>query len=196
VTYTDLTFEDLFRLFHVSLDNAPLFRDVQPLAPSPWLVESLQRGQGMALLSEKARGETIVAPILLECQGRFGANYSIYSGVSLEVNGDMNLKGECDFIVARAPKAPFLRAPLLVIVEAKRAYLEGGIAQCASQMLAARRFNDERNCSIPLIYGCVTSGEDWQFLRLDGTCFMQDVDRYYIRDLDKILGILVSILKG
>lgn len=196
VTYTEITFDDLFRLFHVTLENAPLFRDVPALAPSTWLEESLSRGQGMALLSEKARGEAIVAPILFESQSRMGANYSIYSGIQLEVNSDINLRGECDFIIAGAPKAPFLRKPLLIIEQAEGGFIEGGMDRCAAQMLAACRFNEDRNCPIPSMHGCVTSGDDWQYLRLDGTRYTQDDDRYYLRDLGKILGILASIMKG
>ncbi len=49
---------------------------------------------------------------------------------------------------------------------------------------------------MPAIHGCVTSGEVWQFLRLDGIRYTQDEDRYYLHDLSKILGILGAIMKG
>jgi hypothetical protein len=36
----------------------------------------------------------------------------------------------------------------------------------------------------------VTIGETWQFLRLNGTTLAVDADRYYISELEKILGAL------
>ncbi|MEP7338975.1 MAG: hypothetical protein ABI977_14665 [Acidobacteriota bacterium] len=38
------------------------------------------------------------------------------------------------------------------------------------------------------IFGCVTTGEDWQFLKLKETTIEVDADRYYIDNLEKILG--------
>ena len=41
-----------------------------------------------------------------------------------------------------------------------------------------------------VIYGTVTSGTNWRFLRLRGRLAEVDVQEYFIADVDKILGIL------
>lgn len=39
-------------------------------------------------------------------------------------------------------------------------------------------------------YGCVTTGEDWQFLKLEQNIITFDNKRYYINEVEKILGVL------
>lgn len=46
------------------------------------------------------------------------------------------------------------------------------------------------------IHGCVTTGTDWQFLRLANKDLIIDTDQYYLTAVDKIIGIFVSIMKG
>ncbi len=41
------------------------------------------------------------------------------------------------------------------------------------------------------IYGCVTTGTNWKFLFLEGTIVYIDEIEYYIKEVDKILGILL-----
>jgi hypothetical protein len=87
-----------------------------------------------------------------------------------------------------------MRAPILAVVEAKKADIELGLGQCAAQMVAARRFNERAGgAAAGRIYGCVTSGEVWQFVRLDGTDLFLDLERPYITELPRILGILHAI---
>jgi hypothetical protein len=120
----------------------------------------------------------------------------LYSGIRLDIDPDKGLKGECDFILANAPPAPTLRAPLMVVVEAKKNDIEEGLAQCAAQMVGARLFKEHHKEPVPAVYGCVTTGEAWQFLRLRGQELLVDADRHYITDVGTILGILVAVMKG
>jgi hypothetical protein len=159
-------------------------------------VDTLQKGRGVAFFSEKSRSEFIVAPVLLTCQEILKNACWLYSGVRLDINPDKGLKGECDFILARTPPSPALRAPLLVVVEAKKNDIEEGLAQCAAQMVAARLFNEQHREAVTAIYGAVTTGEAWQFLRLVGQELVVDADRYYITEVDAVLGILVAVMKG
>jgi hypothetical protein len=84
----------------------------------------------------------------------------------------------------------------MVIVEAKKNDIEEGIPQCAAQMVAAGLFNERHKEPLSAVYGCVTTGEAWQFLRLRGKELQVDADRYYIIDVAAILGVLVAVLKG
>ena len=46
------------------------------------------------------------------------------------------------------------------------------------------------------MYGCVTSGSIWRFLKLEEASLRIDGPEYYLRDAGKILAILVQIIGG
>lgn len=194
--YGNFTFDSLLTDFGLRVAQAPLFAQVPRVEPSPWLSDTLRKGRGIAFFSEKSRSEFIVAPVLLMCQEMFKSECCLYSGIRLDVDADKGLKGECDFILAKAPPTPALRAPLLVVVEAKKNDIEEGLPQCAAQMIAARLFNERHQEAVSEMFGCVTTGETWQFLRLQGQDLFIDADRYYLTDLGAVLGILVAVIRG
>ena len=134
--------------------------------------------------------------MLLTCQEILRNACCLYSGVRLDVDSDKGLKGECDFILSKAQPSPTLRAPLIVIVEAKKNDIEEGLPQCAAQMVAARLFNEQHHDPLPTVWGCVTTGEAWQFLRLRNQELVVDAGRYYITEVSTVLGILVSVMNA
>ena len=90
------------------------------------------------------------------------------------------------------PESISIQAPVHTIVEAKKEDINGGIAQCIAEMVAAQIFNERKGAAIDRIYGVVTSGMAWRFLILEGTVARIDRLEYYISQVDKILGILLS----
>ncbi len=78
----------------------------------------------------------------------------------------------------------------MLIVEAKNEDIKGGLGQCAAAMLAAQLFNQQEGNDIKTVYGAVTTGDIWKFLKLSGSDVFIDLNNYYIREVDKILGIL------
>ncbi len=101
--------------------------------------------------------------------------------------------GECDFILAVGPALPPLHAPVMTVVEAKKNDVEAGLGQCIAQMVAARRFNEAAGRATTPIYGCVTTGETWQFLRMADRVALLDRPRYYLDNVGRILGVLQAI---
>lgn len=194
--YGDFTFDSLLAQFDLSVAQTTLFSQVRPVEPTPWLIDTLRKGRSIAFYSEKSRSEFIVAPVLLTCQEMLQGQCCLYSGIRLDVDPEKGLKGEADFILARTPPSPALRAPLMVVVEAKKNDIEEGLAQCAAQMIAARLFNERRHEPVAEVFGCVTTGETWQFLKLRGEELLVDADRYYISAVSAVLGILVSVMQG
>jgi co-chaperonin GroES (HSP10) len=81
-------------------------------------------------------------------------------------------------------------------VEAKNENIKGGLGQCAAAMLAAQLFNEQEGNEIKTIYGAVTTGDIWKFLKLEGTDIFIDLNNYYIKELNKILGILCQGVLG
>ena len=194
--YGDYTLDSFLSQFDISIVQAPLFAQFQPqpVDPTDWLRDTLRKGRSIALFSEKSRSEFIVAPVLLSCQEMIKGECCVYSGIRLDVDAEKGLRGECDFIVARTSPTPSLQAPLLIVVEAKKNDIEEGLGQCAAQMIAARLFNERHKEELDQIYGCVTTGEAWQFLRLRQRELLVDSNRYYISQITTILGILMSLL--
>jgi hypothetical protein len=82
----------------------------------------------------------------------------------------------------------------LTLVEAKNENLRSGFAQCIAEMVAAQRFNQQEGNEIETIYGAVTIGTLWRFLRLSGQVVEIDLTEYFIKDSGKILGILFAMV--
>jgi hypothetical protein len=193
MSYSEFTLEIVERQFGVRTQEADLF-PTSTCAPAPaWLPGWLARGTRLALISEKARSEFIVVPILLAARELSGDKFAIYSGQRLDVDPDKGLVGECDFILAVGPALPPLHAPVMTVVEAKKNDIEVGLGQCIAQMIAARTFNERAGRAMSPVYGCVTTGETWQFLRLVDQAALLNRDRYYLDNVSKILGVLQAI---
>ena len=194
MSYSDFSIESIVNDLGLDIEKADLFPDLQPSVISAWLRETLDRGSRQDLLSEKARSEFLVVPILLACQELSTQPLAIFSGQRLDVDPARGLIGECDFILAATPPLPGLRAPLVTIVEAKKNDIEAGIWQCIAQMMGARLFNERSGRPIGEVFGCVTNGEVWQFLRLSGEKAEIDRRRLYIDDVGSILAAFGAIL--
>jgi hypothetical protein len=68
------------------------------------------------------------------------------------------------------------------------------MGQCIAEMIAAQRFNAEEGNDTSCIYGAMTSGIDWIFLKLDEKKLQLDMAAYQIAQCNKILGILASMV--
>ncbi len=192
--YTDFTLDLVESELGIGQRPGPIFADLPDVEPPNWLMPQLARGMELALMSEKARSEFIVAPILLAVRELSGGRVSILSGSRLDVDPVRRLAGECDFLLSLAEPLPRLRPPLLAVVEAKRNDIEAGLGQCAAQLVAAQLFNDRAGLAGRPVHGCVTTGEDWQFLRLDGQELVIDPHRRYINRVGSILaGLLAAV---
>ena len=84
-------------------------------------------------------------------------------------------------------------SPIAVVVEAKKNDIEGGLGQCIAQMVAADRFNQASGPSEISVFGCVTTGETWQFLRLTGKVALMERRRLYIDKVGLVLGAFQRI---
>jgi hypothetical protein len=194
MAFNEFFLEKAEKQLGIIAQRVDLFSDLSPVTVPAWLAESLSRGMDMALVSEKARSEFIVVPILLTIREMSHNAIAIYSGQRLDVLPEKGLVGECDFILAATDPLPLLRAPLVTIVEAKKNDIEAGLGQCAAQMVAARIFNEQEEHPFRVVFGCVTTGENWQFLRLEGAVLAIDRIRYYIDNVGLILAVWQAIL--
>jgi hypothetical protein len=165
-----------------------------PLPPSAWLVETLVRNQKVPLSSEKARNELLVSPILVELLNRNEETISLFSGINLDADASRGLNGECDFVITHLPHQFEVKAPIITLIEAKDENIRSGISQCAAQMYGALLMNQRDATGYTTIWGCVTTGTDWQFLRLENNELQLHTSLLYLNELDRILGVFQGII--
>lgn len=199
MAYNKFTFEDAVeRLNLKTVSVKSIVEAFEPFPPSNFLQTALQRGTTLALRSntEKARSEMIVAPILLELQEVKKEKISLFSGIDFKVDSKRGLSGRCDFIISADGKSEFMTAPAITVVEAKNDNVRSGLGHCIAEMAAAQLFNQRREKAIEKIYGAVTTGINWRFLKLEGnTVYIEDTERVYDfeRNLDELLGLLMKL---
>lgn len=188
MAYSDFDVPTVEERFGVRVLPGAVFPELAPVPVPGWLADFLARGAELRVESEKARNEFIVAPLLLAVRELSGGRAAVFSGERFDVEPATGLGGEFDFLLTLAPAVPIIRAPAVAVVEAKRQDIAGGLGQCAALMVAARRFNVRHGRPTATVYGCVTTGEDWQFLRLaDEPVIRYDTNRLYRSDLGRIL---------
>ena len=194
-SYSKFTYEDLDVLRINVSRKSFLSKDIKTVEPSDWLKATLKKNLALPLASEKAKSELIITPILTEMVEYNQNVFTYFSGYSFDVEKSVGLKGRCDYILSSDPDAPRISAPVFTIVEAKNDNLDVAIPQCIAQMYAAQLFNNKRNKPIPVIYGAVSFGLEWQFLRLinDNTVEI-DTATYYQIQLPELLGALQYII--
>lgn len=194
MSYSEFTIAKVQELFHLVIDEQEeLFSDVQPVEPSELLQMILKEYLSLAIdvNSEKVRSEFIIAPVLGDVRHQSNYQISLFSGKEFDVDRERGLTGYCDFILCLAKEQLYIQAPVVMIVEAKNENIVGGMGQCMASMIAAQIFNQQTGKAIDEIYGAVTTGTNWRFLKLIGQTLCVDKTEYYIRDVDKILGILM-----
>ena len=73
-------------------------------------------------------------------------------------------------------------SPIIAVVEVKRSSLSDGLGQCVAEMYATRYvFHQEQ------VYGIITDGEVWEFLRLAHSVLSVDAQNYYIKNVADIV---------
>jgi hypothetical protein len=149
----------------------------------------------LAINTEKSRSEWIIAPILVELKEKFSDRISIFSGKKFDIDTELGLDGYCDYIVSLNPEQYYISSPVLIILEAKKEDIVEGLGQCIATMYAARVFNERESTPIPVIYGAVTTGTDWKFLKLENTTVYIDRDEYYLKQIETLMGILAHTVE-
>lgn len=195
MAYSNFTFSKLKKNYGLAQKDVYLFNQMNIVlsAPSSRLQEDLQEAKISPLMTEKAKSEAIIYPIIKEVK-RKNPQISIFSGYALNIESDKELNGNPDFMITAKPQKASPEAPLFCLVEAKNGIIEEGFAQCAAEMYAARLFNQENGDAYETIYGAVTNAYDWVFLKLEENTIFIDQERYFLNDLPRILGIFQFII--
>ncbi len=198
MSFQNFTFPQVQQDLGLTVDEADLFAHVALVALREEFVAALTEGTNLALAvnTEKAKSEFIIAPLLLELRRSLGDRFGLFSGVELAVDPARGLNGVCDFIITKSSRQFILSAPLIAIAEAKNDNLRSGLGQCIASMYAAQIFNQQSAAPIDAVFGVVTTGSAWKFLRLQQAVVTLDVKEYYIDNAGKILGVLTHIVQN
>ncbi|BAY29721.1 hypothetical protein NIES2107_15650 [Nostoc carneum NIES-2107] len=199
MAYSDFTLNKFKKDFNIYIDEeVDLFADIEPREISNQLLTTLEETTELALAinTEKARSEMIITPILLEIRRKANYQISLFSGSDFNVDAEKGLNGYCDFVISRSKEQLTINAPVIIIVEAKNENIKSGLGQCMAAMLAAQIFNEQEKNEIKTIYGAVTTGDIWKFMKLEGINLFVDLNNYYIKELSKIVGILYQGIQG
>ncbi len=192
-SYRYYQLEDLTNIcgIHTTVTDSFLEK-VLLIEPSVVLAGILARNMKLPLKNEKAKSEFIVAPILAEVW-EINNNFKPLSGLTFNVDSSKGLKGIADFLISSNPDAQGLDAPIMCVFEAKNDAIEDWYGQCGAEMYAARIFNERKGNDIKIIYGAVTNGFTWQFLKLEGQTLFIDSQRYGTANLPQLLGAIQKI---
>ncbi len=196
MAYRDFKTIDLQEKFGIVNAQTKLFPDIKHIEPSSLLVQILERNrQSTSLRTEKAVSEALIAPILMEVLEHNQKKVTLFSGENLVADKSLGLNGELDFLFLKAPYALDIAAPIINITEAKldRALIKA-MNQCAAQMIGAQLFNKTHKYEQNIIYGAVTDGYEWRFVRLEDKTLTLDKDQYNSANLPQLLGVLQTII--
>jgi len=194
MAYSDFTVGKVKQAFGIqTIEGKMFFPAVAPVAPSSTLLEVLEETLplAVALPSEKAKSELLISPILVEVRKYLKRQVSLFSGQDFTVDASVGLTGICDFLISGSTEQLEIESPVVVLVEAEKADINSRMGQCMAEMVAVQQFNQNTGRQPKPVYGCVTSGILWRFLKLEGKQMTVDLKDYFLDPLSDLLGKLV-----
>lgn len=199
MAYSDFTYPSVVTEFGLAETSADLFAHAAPVAPSLALQAFLSTNLTLAATgntAEKARSELLVSPVLSELWSRYKGRISLYSGAELNADPEARLTGHYDYLIGRGPQLPRPIAPACVVIEAKRDNFENGYGQSIAGMVGIQRFNRRAVQPDAPVFGGVTTGMNWKFLRPDGAPLTYDQPEYVIQPSERLLGLLSVMVEA
>lgn len=135
--------------------------------------------QYVSITSEQARREFLIAPIIRQICRQTKKRVRVEYPVTVNTW----LKGTFDYYFQD-----------LLIIEAKQDNLDNGFTQLAIELIALDLWT---NSDTPILYGAVTTGNDWRFgeFHRQQRKIIQDLKLYRVpEELDILTGILIRLL--
>ncbi len=196
MSYNNFTLKRVKNELNVNvIENRDLFSTIKEVQISEYLSATLKYNVPLATAvgTEKIRSELIIANILLEVRKMSDNKISFFSGINLDVDKEKGLSGFCDFIISKSEEQFYISAPVITIVEAKNEHIAGGLGQCIAEMYASCIFNHKEGSDLRTIYGAVTTGNTWKFLKFENNTAYIDLPEYYIVNANKIIAVLAEM---
>lgn len=172
-----------------------LFADASPIQPSDVLRAIFERYATTVILDgDRAKAAGVIAPILTELQD-FAKTHllNMFPGHRMDINKTKGLWGECDYLITNCDYGIELTPPVVIaVVQIHDSDMEAALAQCIAVMVGAQKLN-ELDDYFGVVYGVVTSADQWSFLSLrDDIVNVDPTDTY--PPVDTIFGILMAMV--
>jgi type I site-specific restriction endonuclease len=193
-SYSDFTLEHLKKMFGIENRYKALELTSLPFDVPSWLPEILKATKGLPNANEKAKSEFFITPVMTAFYQQNAEKFQYFSGYTFDVDKENALRGRCDYLLSKSPSA-FIDTPVFAIFEAKDDNLENWYGQCGAEMYASQLYNEQNNNPLPFIFGAVTNGLNWQFMKLEGRQILIDTEYYSLQNLPTLLGVLQGILE-
>lgn len=183
-SFSQISRIELLNDFGVSIIQGRFLPPVESVIIPSWLQHVIEsrRGSLATMRTEKSISEALIAPILMAVEDEYKDTIRVFSGEPLITE---ELSGVCDFLITKDPSAFDPQGGYFVLVEAKKQDLLSGIPQCVAEMYAAQILNGNTDT----VYGCVSIGVEWIFIKLEDKIATTDPTIFTITEVDKILGV-------
>ncbi|TAE40147.1 MAG: hypothetical protein EAY79_04665 [Runella slithyformis] len=191
-SFSQITRADLENDYQLIIEGGNFLpSEIDPVAVPSWLefIINSRRKNLKTMRNEKAISEGLIAPILMAVQEIYKDKISVYSGEPLATD---ELWGVCDFLITKDPNSFDPKGGYFILVEAKKNDLLSGVPQCVAEMYAAQVLNKNDD----LVYGCVSTGLEWLFIKLENKTATTHLNVFTISEVNTILGIFGWIIKA
>lgn len=148
------------------------FLEKKTFSPSYIFQGEIKRGQHFYWTSDKRwesiRKTRLIWPFLSEMEEHH-PKLRVWEGVSINADATQDLVGEPDFCVTPNGFKP--QAPYCILVEAKQEDFNEGWGQALAVMKGSQIINEKQGKKMA-VYGVVTTGDLWQFGKLQEEQFV------------------------
>jgi hypothetical protein len=188
--FSSITTSELRNEFGITIQGKDFIPSIDPIEPPVWLRHIIEKNTRKlaTMRSEKAISEALIAPLLMAVEELFDDEITIFSGEPL---ASEKIAGVCDFLISKTSQALEPQGSYCVLVEAKKQDLLSGISQCVAEMYVAQLLNADN----AIVYGCVTTGLEWLFIKLEDNKAFTNSKIYALVEIKDILGVFGWLIK-
>lgn len=159
------------------------------IAPTPFLTTAIKKANLAPLSTEKALSERVISPIMTEIFELNIGTIQLFSGEIINADESKGLNGEIDFLFNFRPYSATPETPIFSITESKIGMLNKAWAQAGAQMLGVSILNQQQNHPLEVVFGGVTDGNGWQFMKLENNIIHIHPTVVPLAHLPLILGV-------
>ncbi len=194
MAFSDFRYPEVLQRFGLRWNSVmDMFADAVPVQPSEPFHSAYQRSVplGANAHTEFARAVWVVGPILAEFWKRYHHSITLTAGADLQVPDAPELSGRCDFLISGSHYPYVVMPPVhLVGFMSPGDDWVKGLGRCIAALVAAQHVNGDGNP----VFGFITNGTEWHFLRLRGAELDYDLGSQICTDASYLLGILTHIV--
>ena len=143
-------------------------------------------------ISSESTCESIIYPILKEAWKPYLETFTLWSHRAIEMDDESTAYP--DYVVSKnSDMGPlYFENPFVAVVEAKREDFIFGWAQCCSEMVSLQKLNTDKDAPI---FGIVSTGDNWQFAKLEHDVFTRYTNQCSVSNLDDLFNTLSSVFE-